>query len=414
MSVKRMLLVVMIFGMACAGWSILGTAMKARSASLTSRLGDEVIRHWGSSLTQRAPSFEVRIPGSDQVRYLMPTANAIKVSVRLDYRRKGLIWYPTYNVAFEGRYTVQNTEEVAQKVRAHFSFPAPDATYDAFAFEIDGEQLILPVNTREGISELLEIDPGASRELRIAYATQGMGDWRYAIDPEVGRVQGLDLQITTDFVDIDYPPGSRSPTSAEPTADGMLMTWAATDLITTQQIGVVVPSKLNPGPLSTRMTFFAPVCLLFFFLVMAGINILRKIPIHPMHYLFIAAGFFTFHLLFAYLVDHINVHLSFWISALTSVSLVSWYLSKALGPRFPRKTALAAQLFYLVLFSYSFFLKGMTGLTVTIGSVVTLAVMMGLTAKIDWNSTFSPSLPKPGASAVPSRAQGTELEGLSN
>jgi len=71
------------------------------------------------------------------------------------------------------------------------------------------------------------------------------------------------------------------------------------------------------------------------------------------------------------------------------VTLVVRYLASALGNRFPWKTALAAQLFYLVLFSYSFFLKGMTGLTVTIGAVVTLAVMMTLTAKIDWDEVFS-------------------------
>ena len=390
MSAKRIFLVILIFAAACAGWSILGSATKVRSRLLKSKLGAQVCSLWGSPLMQKAPSFAVQIPGTDQVRQLMPTANQIDVSIVLDYRRKGLIWYPTYKVSFDGRYTMSNDEAVVQKVRAHFDFPAPAATYDAFLFEVDGNKLVLPVSTQDGISELLEIEPGASREFRIAYETQGLGDWRYCIDPEVGRVQGLELTITTDFANVDYPPGSRSPTSAEPTETGMLLCWEASDLITTQQVGVVVPGKLNPGPLSARITFFAPVCLLFFFLVMAAINILRNIPVHPMHYLFIAAGFFAFHLLFAYLVDHLNVHISFGIAAVTSVTLVVRYLASALGSEFPWKTALAAQVFYLVLFSYSFFLKGMTGSTVTVGAVVTLAVMMKLTAKIDWDDVFSP------------------------
>ncbi len=46
------------------------------------------------------------------------------------------------------------------------------------------------------------------------------------------------------------------------------------------------------------------------------------------------------------------------------------------------------RLFFLVLFSYSFFFKGITGLTVAVGSVVTLAVLMKVTAGIDWNEVF--------------------------
>ena len=67
------------------------------------------------------------------------------------------------------------------------------------------------------------------------------------------------------------------------------------------------------------------------------------------------------------------------------------YLATALGREFPWKIAAAGQLFYLVLFSYSFFLEGMTGLTVTVGSVLTLAVLMKLTAKLDWSEIFRPN-----------------------
>jgi inner membrane protein involved in colicin E2 resistance len=110
-----------------------------------------------------------------------------------------------------------------------------------------------------------------------------------------------------------------------------------------------------------------------------------------MHYLFVTAGFFAFHLLFAYLVDLVNVHLAFTASTITSVGLVTLYLRSALGPRFPWKLAALGQIVYLVLFSYSFFLEGMTGLTVTIGSVLTLAGLMYATAKLDWTTVFGRS-----------------------
>ena len=47
------------------------------------------------------------------------------------------------------------------------------------------------------------------------------------------------------------------------------------------------------------------------------------------------------------------------------------------------------KLFYLVLFSYSFFFKGITGLTIAIGSVITLAILMRVTANVNWGEVFS-------------------------
>jgi len=85
----------------------------------------------------------------------------------------------------------------------------------------------------------------------------------------------------------------------------------------------------------------------------------------------------------------------------TSVALVTSYLSAALGGEFPWKVALGGQLFFLVLFSYSFFIKGITGLTVAIGSVVTLAVLMRVTAHVDWEEVFAGPLVTPFSRSKP-------------
>ncbi len=50
--------------------------------------------------------------------------------------------------------------------------------------------------------------------------------------------------------------------------------------------------------------------------------------------------------------------------------------------------AIVGQIFFLVMFSYSFFIKGFTGLTVAIGSVATLAILMKVTAAVDWEDVF--------------------------
>jgi inner membrane protein involved in colicin E2 resistance len=149
-----------------------------------------------------------------------------------------------------------------------------------------------------------------------------------------------------------------------------------------------MPSVANPGPVASRMSFFAPVSLLFFFAVLVLMGMVWGIRLHPMNYFFLAAGCFAFQLLFAYLVDLIPLPLAFAISAVVSLALVSGYLFAAVGRRYAQLAAVA-QFAYMVLFSYSFFFEGLTGLTITIGAIVTLALLMITTAKVNWGDKFT-------------------------
>ncbi len=155
-----------------------------------------------------------------------------------------------------------------------------------------------------------------------------------------------------------------------------------------------LPRPINPGPLAARITFFAPVSLLFFFTVMVVLGALRGQSLHPVNYFFLAAAFFAFHLLLAYLVDHVNVHASFVIAAAASVFLVVSYLRLVGGWRVAVLEAGVAQVVFLVLFSYAFFFEGYTGLTVTVGAVITLFVLMQMTGRVKWDDVLLPRLPQ--------------------
>ena len=76
------------------------------------------------------------------------------------------------------------------------------------------------------------------------------------------------------------------------------------------------------------------------------------------------------------------------------------YLRLVVGTRFATREAALAQFIYLVAFSYAFFLKGFTGLAITIGSITTLFVVMQATGKIRWKEKFAAQLPEPSISAV--------------
>jgi len=116
---------------------------------------------------------------------------------------------------------------------------------------------------------------------------------------------------------------------------------------------------------------------------------LRNIELHPVNYFFLATAFFAFHLLLAYLVDHISIHAAMILASLVSVALLISYLRLVAGLRFAALEAGTAQLIYLVLFSYAFFWKGFTGLAITVIAIITLFVVMQATGRIRWSERFA-------------------------
>jgi len=201
--------------------------------------------------------------------------------------------------------------------------------------------------------------------------------------------------MTTNFRDVDFPDNALSPTEKHPSSAGWELTWRYYNLVSGYNIAMAMPAKLQPGPLAGEISYFAPISLFFFFFVLLIITTLRRIDLHPMNYFFLAAAFFAFHLLLAYLVDHISIHLAFLICSIVSIGLVVSYLRLVIGLRFAIREAGIAQFIYLVLFSYAFFFKGFTGLSVTIGAILTLFVVMQATARLNWRQQFSNAAPAP-------------------
>jgi inner membrane protein involved in colicin E2 resistance len=212
--------------------------------------------------------------------------------------------------------------------------------------------------------------------------------WWYEFGENVSQVKNFLLTMKTNFENIDFPESSISPITRTQTKDGWELQWQYSNLLTGVKIGMDLPNKLNPGPWVSRVTFTAPISLFLFFFLLFIFTTLRNIKVHPMNYFFIGAAFFSFHLLLAYLVDHISIHAAFFISSAVSISLVVSYMRLVVGSRFAFMEIAISQFIYLVLFSYTFFFKGFTGLAITILCILTLFVVMQFTGKVDWEAVF--------------------------
>jgi len=206
------------------------------------------------------------------------------------------------------------------------------------------------------------------------------------------------MTVDTTFPDVDFPPGTLSPSSQATSANGWHGTWQFESLVANAAIGMTLPTKLNPGDLAAKITFFAPVGLLFFFFVVAVLSTAARKEIHPLNYFLFGCAFFAFHLLFAYLVDHVAVGPAFAISSAVSIFLVVSYARLFVGWRFALREMALSQLIYLVLFSFTFFWTGFTGLAITIGAILTLFVVMQITGRVAWREVMQ-APPQPTAAA---------------
>ncbi|MGB8511108.1 MAG: inner membrane CreD family protein [Pyrinomonadaceae bacterium] len=403
--VKRVVAIAFIFACASIAWLILGTTIFWRTYDSSGTLEKRVVSTWGAPQAQTPPvaSCERIVPKTTETiengkkktltetssvtDFLPVESSHIDVNLDLEHRQKGLLWYSTYKVAFAGLYSFRNTTE-QDRVTFTLKFPTERAVYDDLVFTVNDAPVTL-TNSKDSAVGVVGIKPGETATLKVAYRSQGLTEWRYDFGSDVAQVRDFTMRMTTNFKEIDFPENTLSPSEERETASGWELAWNYKNLVSGFQIGMEMPEKLQPGPLAGRISYFAPVSLLFFFFLMFIITTMRGLELHPMNYFFLAAAFFSFHLLLAYMVDHVSIHAAFAVSSIVSVFLVISYLRLVVGARFASREAGVAQFIYLVMFSYAFFFKGFTGLAITVGSIFTLFVVMQITGRVRWADKFA-------------------------
>jgi inner membrane protein involved in colicin E2 resistance len=404
--VKRIAAIGFILVCTSIAWAVLGSTIFYRTYSSDEQLKGRVSSSWGTAQEQTPPTAGYQIVSHKQVAstengtaaprtveektwITLPLEQTrANAGLRLDYRKKGLLWYSTYQVDFAGAYRFRNPSDQAQDVTFRMRLPASQAVYDDLIFTVDDVPVTITNEKKEAVG-MAQLQPHQAAELRVAYRSHGLDNWSYGFGDEVTQVKDFQLHVTTNFPGFDLLENTLSPTEELRQRDGWDLVWSYKNLVSGYHVGIALPQKLQPGPLAGRISYFAPVSLLFFFFALFLLTTVRGIELHPVNYFFLACAFFSFHLLMAYLVDHVSIHVAFVICSAVSIALLASYLRLVAGMRGALLEAGLAQFVYLVLFSYAFFFEGFTGLAITIGAILTLFIAMQTTARIQWAEKFA-------------------------
>jgi len=129
--------------------------------------------------------------------------------------------------------------------------------------------------------------------------------------------------------------------------------------------------------------------LLFIFLTFAVFFIFENVSnlkIHPFQYLLVGGALTIFYLLLLSLSEHLSFGFSYFISSLSTISLISLYCRSVLGEK---KRALIICAFLILLYAFLYILIQMQEYSLLLGSFglfFLLAATMFLTRKINWQN----------------------------
>ena len=199
----------------CAiAWAVLGSTLVARSGESSSELLKEVHALWGSPLVQEPPTALYReqrthtetvtvndaqglprvqtVQREEEVQHAVPLEGSeLQASLALQQRRKGLLWFPTYAVDFQGTYTFVNPDAAAREVELTFPLEEDSVGYDGFQVR-DAAGAPVPVRISGGAARWRAPVAGGGRAVfQVGYRSRGTDSWEYALTQGTGQELSL-------------------------------------------------------------------------------------------------------------------------------------------------------------------------------------------------------------------------------
>ena len=363
------------------GWLVLADRLEKRTHKAMYKQLNSVKQIWGGNLAQPMPSMRYKLFGSDVSTLSKGKIDSsdISVIVKVDYRKKGLVYYTGYNAEFVGKYIIQNPEK--ENIYLSFIFPYPTQQGEGVL-----QNVKLLVNGKEDIEDTEYqpnlalwtglLGPSKTLEMRVQYDGRGLNQFEYGFEPGK-QINHFTLKVDVQGAkNLDYAESTMPPTeSPQETTQGKILIWKLDKALTQLNIGVILPDKLNVEKQLFIMMYRAPA---FFLLFLISLAIIFRLVGESLNFIPIAitsVAYFLFYPLFAYLVIYLGVIFAFIISFGSIGLLIFNYIRILYGAKMAL-SIVTAYVFYLGITSLAVLLPTYTGLILTIEGVVLMGVIM--------------------------------------
>jgi hypothetical protein len=362
------------------GWQLFTGRLLERTDRARAASG-EVARIWGGPLLQPQP--EVRWRRADAATVELEAAelkkSEVTVDLDVDYRRRGITEYPGYEALVRGEYQFENPSEAPAFVAFTIGLPVERSALML-------RDLVLLVDGREdaahteyapdGIAWRGRVDKAA--RFTLSYRARGLErfGYRFAGAGKEGArpVTAFKMQVRVKNLRgvVDFPVGSMAPTRVAKADGARVFEWDVERLLTSFDIGLVLPDKSDLAGALGRLIRNAP----FFYLLFAAALSFALSSLgrraRALHVAGLSAAYFLYFPLAAYLSAYLPWPIACGLSLAGIAALMLLHVERFVGARVAARVGLVV-LFFLATPAVAYLLPAHTGLILVLVGFVALA-----------------------------------------
>jgi hypothetical protein len=356
-----------------------------RSGFASADLHADVMDRWGAPITQAAPSVRYVSSGSvfSNLAPLPLEAQTIEVAARMNYRKRGLVYFSGFDFDFRGTYRIENPEP--HDIDLAFVFPVQlernQKLLSELAFRVDGEPVAIELaGANDKLVYTGRLARGEGRTFEIGFKGRGLESFRYVPDPAL-PVRALELRVAISGGDhFDYEGGVVPATATEVDRNGVRLLWSYPSLESGVPMGVILPAEQSFDATIATIVRRAWAPFLLFLGAVTGLALHSGRRLLFYETWLAAAGYGLFLVMLPYLAAYMHFYLAYAITCAAVGAVLQRYLESLLGARW-RAMIAALLAAFLVVPTLAVVLEGYTGLVYTLEIAVGLGVLMTLAVR---------------------------------
>jgi hypothetical protein len=180
------------------------------------------------------------------------------VQLKQNPRKKGSAYYGGYETVCHFTWKLKNPADTAQKCNLVFPLPAAGAMYDDLSATLNGKDVLPQMQLKDATLTLArDVQPNEAMDLKIGFKSRGVSFWYFQVK-EAREIRDFTLALILPDLPkskLNYPGGCMTPTDIKPTANGAgsALTFRLDHAISSQGMGIVLPSLPQPGATTTAV-----------------------------------------------------------------------------------------------------------------------------------------------------------------
>lgn len=355
-----------------------------RQGFANAELREDVMERWGAPIQQAGPSVRYVQSGAvfTTLERLPLDSQHVRVDARMNYRKRGLVYFSGFEFDFRGDYALKNPAD--HDIDIVFVFPVQmerRSMLSELTFAVNGEPESLPLaESADRLTWTGRLPRGQTASFSIGFKGRGLDLFNYVLDPEL-PVRNLKLEMhIAGGENYDYAEGVVPATSVVSTEDSVDLTWEFASLESGFPLGVILPSERSFDAVILTMIrrAWTTFLLLHAVLVALALHVRRRLTRFESY--LAASGYGFFYVLLPYLAAYMHFYLAYAVSLLLVGGLLQVYLTRMLGPSVQRLVA-AALFALLAVPTAAVIFQNHTGLIYSLEILLGLAVLMQLTTR---------------------------------